>query len=249
MSSWLRAARRRCPSPGTALGFAALLVALGGMAHAAIPAPDGTIHGCYYRPGVLNTGQGDLRVVDHDKPCKSTETRITWNQRGAQGAPGPAGPTGPQGPQGDRGLTGATGPQGPKGDDGAPGTPAISLARFETLDGSHPFPLPHAADRRVLTESLPAGNWVATATVNQIGALSGFVSVNCNLRDTSGRRIGDTTASNSGFTVESLSLNGGATIPAGGGEISLWCVKLGSTGIDGSLWGAQLMTMQVGAFG
>jgi hypothetical protein len=69
---------------------AALAVAIGGIAYAAIPGPDGVIHGCY-------KGDGTLRVVDHDVACKTNETRLTWNQTGPQG------PAGPQGPQGEPG--------------------------------------------------------------------------------------------------------------------------------------------------
>lgn len=41
--------------------------------------------------------------------CKSSQTRVTWNQQG------PAGPQGAQGPQGATGAAGATGAQGPQG--------------------------------------------------------------------------------------------------------------------------------------
>jgi hypothetical protein len=42
--------------------------------------------------------------------CRSSQTRVSWNQQGPQGAPGLQGATGAQGPQG---VQGSTGPQGP----------------------------------------------------------------------------------------------------------------------------------------
>lgn len=72
---------------------------------------------------------------------------------------------------------------------------------------------------------------------------------NCVLRNTAGFIIGDGDARASDFHFFSIALNGGAIIPEGGGEISLWCRKLGSTDVQGELWGAQMMTLQVGGFG
>ncbi len=47
--------------------------------------------------------------------CKSSQTRVTWNQQGPQGVQGA------QGPQGTQGATGATGAQGPQGTQGPAG--------------------------------------------------------------------------------------------------------------------------------
>ena len=44
--------------------------------------------------------------------CKSSQTRVTWNQQGPQGVQGPQGTTGPQGPAGAQGAAGAQGPAG-----------------------------------------------------------------------------------------------------------------------------------------
>lgn len=120
------------PSPGTALGALALIVATSGVAVAAIPAADGTIDGCY-------NAVGALRVLDEGEQCNPNETALSWSQEGPRGPAGPAGAqgeagatgpagadgetgaTGPQGSKGDTGDTGATGPAGPKGDTGATG--------------------------------------------------------------------------------------------------------------------------------
>ncbi len=67
-----------------------------GVASAAIPDTDGTIHGC------VNAATGVVRVVDADKPgnlgsCITTgprllrETAVDWNQAGVAGPPGPPG--------------------------------------------------------------------------------------------------------------------------------------------------------------
>jgi hypothetical protein len=45
-------------------------------------------------------------------PCKSTQTRVSWNQQGAQGVPGTQGSAGAQGPSGPQGVPGAQGPAG-----------------------------------------------------------------------------------------------------------------------------------------
>ena len=44
--------------------------------------------------------------------CKSSQTRVTWNQQGPQGVQGPQGTTGPQGPAGAQGAAGTQGPAG-----------------------------------------------------------------------------------------------------------------------------------------
>lgn len=79
------------PSPAMVVAVAALVVAAAGGAVAAIPDPDGTIHGCLR--------SGNLRVIDAAvAECEAVETPLNFNQRGQPGAPGPAGPPGPPGP-------------------------------------------------------------------------------------------------------------------------------------------------------
>ena len=82
---------------------APLVVALGAgtaVAIAAIPASDGTIHGCYSTTATAPTLAGQLRIVDEGVNCAAGETTLTWNQTG---------PTGPSGPQGDPGPPGDSG--------------------------------------------------------------------------------------------------------------------------------------------
>jgi hypothetical protein len=97
---------RRRPSPATCIAVAALVVATAGVTYAAIPAADGTIHGCY------TNMRGTLRVVDDGVACESLETALTWSQTGPHGATGAPGPTGAMGAAGPQGPAGAAGPAG-----------------------------------------------------------------------------------------------------------------------------------------
>ncbi len=103
----------------TAIGLAMAAVVIGGgIAVADSPTAADVITGCYDRSG------GNLRVIDAADRCKSSETRIQWNEQGPVGAAGPSGPSGPAGQagaQGDKGDTGDTGPAGPAGTNGEPG--------------------------------------------------------------------------------------------------------------------------------
>lgn len=116
------AIRKRFILPTFAFAFVATV------AHASIPAPDGTYYGCH-----LN-GIGSLRVIDNAKQhcLAGWETQVTWTKNGTGapgpqgpigpvGAVGPIGPAGPQGPAGVAGTGGTIGPQGPAGVPGAPG--------------------------------------------------------------------------------------------------------------------------------
>jgi hypothetical protein len=87
----------RKPAPGTVLGLIALVVALGGVAYASIPGPNGVIKGCYAKPGLLGIRAGELRVIDSNAHCRITENPISWNQQGAPGTNGTNGTNGVSG--------------------------------------------------------------------------------------------------------------------------------------------------------
>ena len=91
---------------------AAAAMALAGifLAQAGLAPTNGVITGC------ADQLTGGLRVIDTAvTTCKTTETRLPWNQIGPQGLQGPQGIQGPQGLVGPQGVQGAVGPQGPPG--------------------------------------------------------------------------------------------------------------------------------------
>jgi hypothetical protein len=65
--------RLKRPSPSMIVAIAALVLAAGGFAVAAIPSRDGTIHACYKTKG------GDLRIVK-GATCKQGERALSWNR-------------------------------------------------------------------------------------------------------------------------------------------------------------------------
>src|SRR6266852_2835409 len=70
------------------LGSVAVVLGAGvGFAFASIPAPNGTISGCYK---TSNPGQGALIVIDSTATCPSGTTPLNWNQTGPQGPAGPS---------------------------------------------------------------------------------------------------------------------------------------------------------------
>ncbi len=71
--------------------IAVLLMAIGAVAYASIPGPDGVIHACYK---TSNPAQGALIAIDSSASCPSGYTALNWNQ------------TGPQGPAGTNGVSG-----------------------------------------------------------------------------------------------------------------------------------------------
>lgn len=123
---------------------------------------DGEIYAC------VQQGSAQVRIVGASVPCKSTETRLTWNIVGPQGAPGPTGPQGPAGPEGP------AGPQGPGGSQSQKNAYAASLAETQFSSGwSTP-------DLVALT--LPAGKYLVFGKVT-IQNNSSAQLVQCGLRD------------------------------------------------------------------
>ena len=101
------------PSSALVVAVAALLVAIGGTAVAAIGAipADGRFTACYQTSdSILN------RIVLFAEPgeqCPSSYARVSWPAQASGsggGAPGPQGPAGPQGPPGPAGQQGPPGP-------------------------------------------------------------------------------------------------------------------------------------------
>ena len=210
-----------------------------GLAYGAIPGANGVIQGCY------DSG-GNVKVVDA-LPCPKGYTPLQWNQQGVKGdtgLQGPIGPMGVPGPQGPQGL------EGPKGDTGAPGVSQVTFA-------GNVFTLPSGAGgngllTQVLSKNLPEGNWAIVATANIQPGPGNFggdriLTSSCELHNSGGAFIGGATdrrvLPGDDSVNATLSMNGGAVIPAAGGQVSLWCLaQLGAFG------NAQMMIMRVGGF-
>jgi Collagen triple helix repeat (20 copies) len=239
-----------------AVGLAATLAAVGGVSVAtgAIPGSgDGVISACY-------STDGSVRVIDGEagKVCNKGWTPLSWNQQGVKGDPGPKGDVGPQGPQGEAGPQGPQGPAGPAGPQGERGEAGVSTATFAFTDG--PVDVGGACCFvRVLSKTLPAGSWTVAATVNTHATTFGGDNIrdlNCELRfvpdgiaeppvhfigGARDRRFipgGDQVA-------RSLSMNGGAHVPAEGGRVHLECKSFAHTEVVDH---AQMMLIKVGGF-
>ena len=109
--------KKRLAALPAVIALTAVVAVAGGMVVASIPAPDGTINGCYQK----NNGQ--LRVVESASQCNPSELALTWQQ---EGPPGPQGPIGPQGPQGPAGSSSA----------GPPYVWVCTPASFPTVGGN-----------------------------------------------------------------------------------------------------------------
>jgi hypothetical protein len=85
---------------------------------------------------------------------------------------------------------------------------------------------------RVAAKSLPAGSWAIAATVNTTAmpgdGSAGNADLVCELRN-GNNFIGGATdrrfVEAGSIARRSLAMNGGAQVPAGGGEVSLWCLS------------------------
>jgi hypothetical protein len=237
-----------------ALAALTLAVVGSGVAYATIPAADGVISACY-KPGT-----GDVRGVEAGASCKFTDSKViwkalSWNVQGIQGPAGPSGPqgvAGPQGPQGVPGAAGAQGATGPAGPSGAAGVSTITFAgdvlftgRF--FDGGQGDVL-----RKIVAKNVPAGSWGVVATVNTWVECGGFCGatisdVYCELRNGSGFIGGahDRRTNTQNQDIRrSLTMEGGAQVPSGGGEVSVWC----SGNWADKVTGALMMMIQTGGF-
>ena len=94
---------------------------------------------------------------------------------------------------------------------------------------------------KVISKSLPAGPWEGTAVVNTSGRIEfahtgPVTALNCEMRSGS-TVIGSATDDRNAAGLRSLALNGVANVPAGGGEVSVWCS--GAGGCDAGICGAE----------
>ncbi len=208
-----------------------------GIGYAAIPGSTGVISGCYEVKE-----DGEFRIIDAEAgaKCRRSEKLLTFNQTGPQG---PKGDKGDPGINGTNSANGADGKPGPQGPPGPAGISTVTFAFGANVD------LPNSDEFvKVASKNLPAGSWAIVATANFESPI--FLSDHnsdtaCELRNGAdfigGARDRRVTAE---VAKVSLSMNGGAQIPPGGGEVSLWCSRQDG----GELANAQMMLMQVGGF-
>ena len=100
---------------------------------------------------------------------------------------------------------------------------------------------------KVAAKTLPAGSYGITATANMYNGGFGVVDAVCELRNGSSHIGGaaDRRALPSGDSIlRTLSMNGGAQVPAGGGEVSLWC----KTQRDDKVTDSQMMITRLDGF-
>ena len=241
---------RRRPGPATVVATLALFVALGGTSVAA--------------SSLLGKNTvGAAQVVDGSLRARDVKA--------SQLPSGPAGETGPQGPKGAEGPPGVVGPPGPPGPIGPPvpagsrppgaaGPPGPAgrgrTATFAVADAREL----DEAFVKVISKRLPAGSWALFATVNT-RALGLFTKVGvrpfgirdavCELRNGSGDFIGGATDRRTipyaQVVNRSLSMEGGAQVPAGGGEVSVWC-RAQQGGFGESVTSGQLLAIELGGF-
>jgi Collagen triple helix repeat (20 copies) len=224
-----------------------------GVADAAIPDA-----GKVYTACVL--GQvGTVRLIDPSLGpnnwmghCSKLESQVTWNQLGQTGPAGPTGatgatgPTGPQGPAGSAGPVGPAGPIGPAGPAGSSVTATFAFGTPNTFLGA-PDQLTQVASKH-----LDGGSYavVASVSLDELGNFGGDIidDLACELHNGNGFIGGATdrrVLPNLDKITASLSINGGAQVPAGGGDISLWCRAQSGIGYVNN---AQMMILKIGGF-
>jgi hypothetical protein len=156
------------------------------------------IHACY---NASSNPSGSLRVIDAEAgaKCAKNEKPLDFNQ------------TGPQGPQGPAG---------------------ISMATFAFTTAFVALP---ETFTKVVSKNLTAGSWAIVATVNtNVYSQGGGPTAGDNIRDVSCELRNGATVIGSAtdrraiplddLVKRSLSMNGGAQVPAGGGEVSVCAI-------------------------
>jgi hypothetical protein len=125
------------------VAYLALFLAVGASGGYALAASEGkTITVC------ADKSTGVLHLKTRGR-CKSTQTRLTWNQQGPQGAAGA---------QGSQGAQGARGPQGVQGPQGALGAPAVSVWANVAASGTS------IAGQGLSVQRMSAGTYQVTVT-------------------------------------------------------------------------------------
>ena len=203
--------------------------AMAGVAFGAIPDASGVIQGCY------DSG-GNLKVVNA-LPCPKSYTPLQWNQQGPKGDKGDTGPQGPAGPAGPTGSAGPTGPVGPAGPAGPTGPGGTSNGYFSRTAG----PVQVAGTMTILSEALPAGNYLLFAHVegeNPVFSGSDSAEGRCAIPNDSGAMsIPDDDDPTDMVINTNLSLVG--AVVHSGGTVALTCTEVaGNFDVDHATFAA-----------
>jgi Collagen triple helix repeat (20 copies) len=201
-------------------GAAAAALAAGAVpAIAAVTASPVTYYAC------VTKSTGVMKVVSASAKCGSGQYKISWNmqgpagQRGATGPRGAAGPTGATGPAGPRGPAGPTGPTGPAG---------VVSGYVATPHSGDIIPIPNNVNgKEIISLTVPAGNYMVTATVPLSASSAGTVS--CTLFDSTGfLNYSYVTISqdSGGYAYGSTTLTGDSTV---GGTFTVFCSQASPT--------------------
>jgi hypothetical protein len=169
------------------MGFAAVILAIGGFAFAAIPDRSGVIHACYKKK------KGTLRVSSSGR-CSRKERKLAWNRRGRTGNQGARGRPGPRGPAGTAGKDGSALAFALVNGNAATGGDTVNGAKSKNVTDAqvtHPavglycFNLSFTPASVVATADWVSGgvSFVATASLTDSGLCSGSESASVRLRD------------------------------------------------------------------
>lgn len=118
-----------------AVGWVALVVALGGTSYAAVQLPRNSVGAAQVKRNAITSAKvknGTLVAADFKKGVLAAGKAV------AVAVAGPGGPAGPQGVRGESGATGAQGAPGPAGPAGGQSAPALLWQKVGTA-GQPPF--------------------------------------------------------------------------------------------------------------
>lgn len=206
------------------LAVLALFVALGGTSYAAATIGSAEIRN--------NTIQGlDVKqntLTGADVRNGSLEAKDLKAGTSLAGPAGAVGPTGSQGPKGEPGAAGAPGANGAQGPAGATNAYFKQLLNLVFTAGS----------TMVLegTIALPAGSYAVTASVKvENNDVANGTQGECRLAGTTTVDVGGAFAPiepGAGYGEATISLVGTTVIPAGGGDLQLFCRRTAGDGVS-----------------
>jgi hypothetical protein len=149
------------------------LLALGGIAWASIPGPDGVIHGCYK---TSNPAKGSVIVIDHTASCPSGFAPLNWNQTGPAGPQGPPGSVAAIGWETVQEETGTSGGVVGTSPDCGSGKFAVSGGwQFKADDGSSRGAIEVIQDRPESLAPTLSSTWIVQILVDTPGLLRAWV--------------------------------------------------------------------------